>query len=483
MVEYNRYPAMDAENNFPPVVRQALSGSKEISEKIKSSVEPLVREELASDSKIYESVLLSAERAVDKQMENQGIVIGRGNYTSTDMIDPLHSSAYRHMTEDGGLLPLGYTAGGHLDQHAINIWTEDLELPSRIPEHPIYAKMILTDENKLLMGIRWDGKIDIPGNASTPGVTPSPGTPSPGTPSVGMAKMPMYQDAKWSFGSDVYPAFADKKRWSGWGSSSMAGILSQFRERSVELGVENYYSGGKGGEKSDHIAARLGSVPAKLTFPENKIAESGSTEVSSTNLSVSASLQSYTGWITATDGTRVHGTLSSSATALSFKRTAAGNSYLVNPDSMFVPEEGPKHRGDTAFLWMGKNNITQPDRVIADTDASYEYFVPLIKRVLVMGHFVNGGTPAVSSTRTSLLRVNETHKARYGDTFFDVQEYLMSSALWTDTGITPTAADLEAQAIGNKPESVSSDTGHMNAAGYKAVSNRVKERLVKLGWY
>lgn len=478
MVEYNRYPAMDSENNFPPIVRQALSGSKEISEKIQSAVEPLVREELASDNRIYESVLLSADRAVEKQMENHGVVVGRDNYTSTELADPLHGSAYRHMTESGGLLPLGYTAEGHLDQHAIDIWTEDLELPARISEHPVYAKLILTDNDELLMGIRWDGKIDIPGNNTSVETNPQPGSPS-----VSTAKMPMYQDAKWSFGSDVYPAFTDTKRWSGWGSSSMAGIFSQFRERSVELGVENYHNGGKGGEKSDHIAARLGSVPAKLTFPDNKIPESGTTTVSSSNLSVSGSLQAYTGWITSSDGIRVHGTVSSTASALSFKRTTEGISYSVAADSTFVPEEGPKHRSDTAFLWMGKNNITQPDKVIADTDASYEYFVPLVKRIIVMGHFMNGGQPAISTTRTALLRVNATHKARYGDTFFDVQEYLTSAKLWTDTGITPTAADLEAQAIGNMPQSIYADTGHLNATGYKAVSNRVKERLIDLGWY
>ena len=477
MATYNRYPAMDKDNNFPPPVRSAIANSDELIQTFfrRGEVSPVVNEALRSNPTIMSAAVGAAEDAIDGQMLQEGIVSGRAT-AETGTNAELLPIGFRHTDSKGNFLPLGYTTEGRLDAHARKIWSEDLDVAVTIDDHPDYAHIIVTDDDHLLLGIRWDGGVDIPGGNIGGNTTPT-GPTAP-------TKMPLYQDAPWKLGSDIFPAFADKKRWSGWGSSSMAGMASAMRNRSVELSVVDYYNGSQGGEKSDHIAARLGSVPALLTFPNNTVPAAGTVTVTSPNLSVSGSLKSYTGWVTTMDGIKVHGTVSSTASALSFARTEAGSALSITPSSTFIPEIGPQHRGDTAFLWMGKNNITQSDRVIADTDASYEYFVPMVKRIIVLGHFMNTGQAATNNnTRDHLLKVNKAHADRYGHCYFEVNDYLTSAQLWTDTGITPTAIDLAEQAMCNKPPSVSSDAGHLNTAGYTAVSNRLKAHMQSLGWY
>lgn len=475
MVNYNRYPAMDENNNFPPPVREALAKSPEHLNVINNAVVPLVIQAIADDSTILSGAELAAENAVEQELLDNGIVTGRVLYNPNGTEEfNLTDVAWRQTTDAGEMLPLGYTKRGRLDSYAVKIWSEDLDLPVKISTHPVYAKIFVTEKDELLIGIRWDGGVDIPGLANL--VSPTP------PPAQSVLKERIYQDAPYYPGSDIYPAKTDMKAWSGWGSSSMGGIATEISARAKELGV-NYYNGGQGGEKSDHIAARLGSIPAKLTFPSDKIPASGSVDITSSNLSTSASLRAYNGWVTALDGTKVYGKISSTATVITFNRLTAGTEVAVSKDVVFIPEEGPKHRGEVGFLWMGKNNINDPDKVLSDTHTSYEYFVPLVKNVIVMGHFMNGDQPAITSTRTNLLRVNAELKSRYGNAYFDVQDYLTSSAIWTDTGITPTAKDLSEQAIGNKPPSISFDSGHMNAAGYIAVSKRLKAHIIALGWY
>ncbi|HIF6303829.1 TPA: hypothetical protein ACX3LH_006257, partial [Klebsiella michiganensis] len=64
------------------------------------------------------------------------------------------------------------------------------------------------------------------------------------------------------------------------------------------------------------------------------------------------------------------------------------------------------------------------------------------------------------------------------------QDYICSSQIWTDTGITPTTDDLAMQTVGYKPTSLSADSAHLNTTAHKAVVEHViKPKLISLGWY
>lgn len=425
-------------------------------------------EDVDLDMETVAALAAAATNAADNMtatMDESGIMRG---YASVPL--PLEDSIWRQTTESGYYLPLGYTKELGLDAWARKIWLRDINHAEEILEHPLYARAMVTEDGYLLAALRWDGTVEVPGLAAVRG----PATP---------VDMGLYSDAPFTPGSDILPSRANVRAWAMWGSSSAGGIGAQMQALAGANGA-TYTQGGQGGERSFHIAARLGSVPARLTFPGNTVPASGSAAVTSSNLTAgNANLRSYSGTISTVSGGTVAGSLSSDAEgALTFTRTTPGTAAEVSPDASLVPDLGAARRGDTTFLWMGKNNSHEPARVIRETDESFRYLAPLVKRCLVLGHFVNTGMEASSPSRYNIRTINDAHAARYGAAFLDVSGYLTGPQVWKDAGITPTAEDLAEQSKGNKPPSLSSDSGHLNTAGYAAVRALIASRLVSLGW-
>jgi lysophospholipase L1-like esterase len=281
---------------------------------------------------------------------------------------------------------------------------------------------------------------------------------------------------------DVVPIAHDMTRMAIWGSSTFGSGFGYFAAPFQAEGV-TVYSGGKMGEQATHIGARLGSTPALLTVTGGSIPASGAVTVTASNMTASSWLKPYTGWLAG-----VHGTLSSTDTVITFTRTASGTATAVTAGLKFMPEEGEAHRSDVTLLNTGKNDLNigaSAESVIALTDAAHDYIGPLAKRVIVVGHFMSQGVPAGNEMHTRLKAIHAAHAKRYGPRFVDMGAYLSSAQVWTDTGITPTLADLDEQSWGNKPPSLTppGDPAHLNAAGYTAVANLIKARAVALGWY
>lgn len=437
--------------------------SKAIVVQVSSSARTEVAKAIAADSTIAESVSL----AVGDALGEKGVVHG----ATSSLLGP-DDSVWRHTTKDGDFLPLGYGPDLHLDNFAKKIFKEDINNSVDAAMHPEYARVMKTQNDEILAALRWDGTWFLPGLegvASEPAPTPE------------VARV-FYNDVPYTPESDVHPLHPDLLKWAGWGSSSMGGIASAHSSLANEFKAK-YFNGGQGGEKSYHIAARLGSVPAKITFPENKIPASGAVFINSSNIDVN-SLRTYGGYVVDKAGNRIFGKVGKVDNVLGFTRDTAGDEVEVAADVEFIPTDGVAQRDAVTFLWMGKNNISQTQRVIEETNTSFEYLVPLVKKVLVYGHFVNSGTAAGAASRTQIKTINDDHARRFGQAFIDVNGYLTSEKLWTDTGLTPTEADLADQALGNKPMSVSSDAGHLNGVGYKAlIDNLIRPRLVSLGWF
>lgn len=277
--------------------------------------------------------------------------------------------------------------------------------------------------------------------------------------------------------SSVFP---DVKNITIWGSSSAERIGTALGQALAGTGA-TFHNQGKGAETSQHISARLGSVPALLTVVGGSIPASGSVTVTASNMGNSVEMKPFTGTLNG-----VHGELTSTATVFTFTRTTAGAATPVPAGTPFIPTVGTASRQHVTLLWGGKNNLSgagSAPLVTTQTNLAFDYLSPLVKRVLVLGHFVDTAQSAGSTQHTNVNTVNAALAARYGDLFLDVSGYLSSPQLWTDTGITPTANDLTQQAAGIKPDSISHDSGHLNAAGYTAVSALIRKKLVSLGWY
>lgn len=405
---------------------------------------------------------LITEAALAPKLDEAGVMRGQVSFQSKG-----EAFVWRQTTESGHYLPLGYDETGHLDDFARKIWREDISNTEVVPAHPVYARVQMTENGELLYGLRWDGAVEIPGLLGAPNATPTP---------------PLYNDMPYVPGSDIMPGNADPLNWAMWGSSSAYGIAEEMGWGAAVYGAK-FYNGGVPSESSYHIAARLGSVPAEVSFPNGPIPASGSVNVAS-NIPYMEWALGYTGHVLASSGAKVPGALSANASTKgwTFTRTGSGATTPIAADAPFIPDAGVAHRGDTTFLWMGKNNSGQPERVIAETNASYSYLAPLVKRCMVLGHFVNTGTPAIDVNRTNIKQINDAHAARFGSAFLDVGGYLTSSQVWVDCGITPTQEDLAEQALGNKPPSLSYDSGHLNAPGHVAVRKLITKRVESLGW-
>lgn len=431
-------------HEFPKVAR---SGFEKVAEVLAGGITPGIEDAVAAAS----------GTAVAKELKTAGIM--RGHASIPFAVD---DTVWRQVTEAGDYLPLGYTAAGRLDAFARKIWKEDVGNITEISRHPTYARAIVTAENYLLAGLRWDGTIDLPGlNVPAPPPAPAP----PAAPSA-----------------DGRPLYADPLVWSMWGSSSAAGIAAELSAAAAEHGAA-FTDGGKGGEWSFQIAARLGSVPARLSFPENTVPASGTVAVAGGALDVNgSSLKTFAGTVLTRSGATVAGTLGYSSGALRFTRTAAGTAEPIAPGTPFIPDLGTAARAGTVLLWMGKGNAGEVERVIYETSASYDYLAPLVKRCLVLGHFVNTGRTAGDTGRAKIQAINNAYSARYGPAYVDISAYLTGSQVWADTGITPTADDLAEQKLGNKPPSLSSDDQHLNDAADRAVTNLIIRRMQTLAW-
>ena len=278
---------------------------------------------------------------------------------------------------------------------------------------------------------------------------------------------------------DSRRVFADPLSWSGWGSSTI--------DEWVELGTiagqfgATYYNGGDGGTELQHNLAQMGARPAVLLPQGGEIPAEGAVVVSCDNVVPTSAFKPTEGTLAG-----VPGTLTSTNTQWTFTRTAIGAAVSVASGTPFTPTSGPLHRADTWLLQQGKNDINN-DRPMEQTMAwhkmAYNWNTALNKRVIVITHFGNTGNLSPSHT-AKCKQLNDFIRATYGDHVFDLVAYLCSAEIWEDTGLTPTAADLQNQAAGCLPASLSRDNlAHMNAKARTAAANKLKSQLINMGWF
>lgn len=274
---------------------------------------------------------------------------------------------------------------------------------------------------------------------------------------------------------EVLPVHADTGTFAMWGSSSAAMISDYLAEALDALGVA-YYDGGKGSEWSTHISARLGSIPALLS---GTIPASGAGPVTVSNVPAAAYARPFSGTVAG-----VHGILSATEAGFLFTRTAPGSAVTLTANSPFDPDDGHAYRAVSTGLWMGKNDlntgVAQVQPVLERTLTAFAWLAPIVKRTIVLGHFVSHG--ATPNQAAAVHAVNAEYARIYGVLYLDVQAFLASNKLWEYAQLTPTAADNMSQQAGTLPPSVRVDDHHLNAAGNRAISRLIAEKLAGLGW-
>src|SRR5699024_9926066 len=118
---------------------------------------------------------------------------------------------------------------------------------------------------------------------------------------------------------------------------------------------------------------------------------------------------------------------------------------------------------------------------IARKDATVAYWQGRGQEFLLLGHFVNNGTPASDAGRTYIEADNADSLAKYPDNFINMQTLLSGQELWDWTGITPTSEDQTQQSLGNMPPSIQGNGNHLNEAGDRYLSHKIAEWAVGRG--
>lgn len=338
------------------------------------------------------------------------------------------------------------------------------------------------------------GAVDTDGNLRFPGVITDKLTVggeevSGGGGGMGFASGDRYLDSD----GNLAPVLPDALKMSAWGSSSLLryGANSAFSAMASSLGVTNWNNQGQGGETSFQVAARFGSVPFSLIFPDNTIPASGAVGVTCTQLPSNfrnAYLKAYSGTVGGVSGTL---SWSSSLSSLLFTRASSGSPVVLTGATDFIPTLPESYRDGVVLLWMYKNDITYGSgnpEVSAEVTynnvvKTFTHLSTLAKRCLVIGIF-NDSSYANTDYLNRVATLNSMMRNKFGDLYCDTQDYLCSAQVWVDTGITPTEQDLAMQAAGYKATSLSGDTLHLNAAASKAITDHViKPKLISLGWY
>ena len=320
---------------------------------------------------------------------------------------------------------------------------------------------ITDDEGHVLQSFRRDGTVHIPGL-------------------VGKSMGTGFQ----FIDGNLTPTDTDMTHMVGWGSSTMNWLSYELSKIAKTLGAE-YHNQGKGGEIGDATAARLGSRPALVTFPNNQIPSAAGTEVQVTISNVVAHGNPAPFAVTI-EG--VEGTLEMRVNKWYFTKLRTGPVVSLDGPVLATPTEGRRLQGAFTVLNVGKNSFNRvdiPNMVDYVTELSieaFDYLSPISKRALVMGHFVNAPDLPGSIRQQNVLDVNSRLKSHFGILYVDMQGLLESSRLWELTGISPSSDDLTAQANKVLPPSVSMDMQHLNDAGLAAVATLVREKMIELNW-
>lgn len=281
-------------------------------------------------------------------------------------------------------------------------------------------------------------------------------------------------------GTSKYPLATDLSTLATYGSSTMAAIASKLFPLMVASYpdiIKNDKSLALGTTRLGHSLAAMGFNTGSLKFPDGLI----NNTANSVTLENFYSTDLSTFPVTGTLQNGVTGTLANST----FKADA-DIAITIDPNLAieFLPS-ALTHANAVAIVNLGKNNmgtvgadvlvLEGTRKAVAFLDAKND------RHTYIIGHFVDNGATATSRANTE--KVNAWLKSLYTDRYFDLMGYLMSDAVWTDTGLTKTPDDIASIAAKELPMSLALNQNHMSTVVVNAVALKIRDSIINLGWY
>jgi hypothetical protein len=237
--------------------------------------------------------------------------------------------------------------------------------------------------------------------------------------------------------------------------------------------VTNY---GMGGQGSNSIAARFGSLPVTVRLSGASI-PADPAAVSVTAISVGLLAAAGT-------GTRsIHGTIlgvpgtlaqtGGSAGPITFTRDTSGAVTAVPNDTPFLVDYQPLR---SLLIWTGRNDAVNIPANYDNTKAQIAGMVARARafvyqpRFFILGLITGAGEGNGNALHDAMVLLNNELAGIYGGAFLDIRRYLIDHGL-ADAGITPTGQDTADIAVDTIPTSLRAvgDTIHLNDAAYGAI--------------
>lgn len=294
-------------------------------------------------------------------------------------------------------------------------------------------------------------------------------------------------------GGQLVNMMPNKNKLTLIGSSSLGALSSYIIPKIKAFNPSiTAYTVAFGGAIMENQNVLLGIEKLKLDVTGNTIPASGSVAATVTNnLNVIKDKMTMQGYING-----VHGTLKTADTGyfgslnVTFTRTTAGSTVTVTSGVEFVPALEKEYQDTVQILWIGKNNLVSSldsfnnfDALMTETDALINYSKPLVKKLVILTHFVNTNSAADDPSRARIYKVNAVYKEKYGDMVFDANAIITGTQIFTDLGLKRTAEDIAQQNLGNKPPSLSADDAHLNTVANTYIAQKLADFIATKNWY
>lgn len=242
----------------------------------------------------------------------------------------------------------------------------------------------------------------------------------------------------------------------------------------------------------DEMLIRTGVRRPRFTVVGGSIPSSGTV-----NLTTTENLGIPTSRVAGIDGVLGGFTgrllVDASGTGITFTTYGAAPTTAVTGPQEFVSLDDTGRWGDTAIVWIGRNDVTfgmagvdgtVPLHVVGGVQRLVEWLTPQVKQIMIVGTTTQTNETTGQTRHTQVTEINTRLRDLYPGKFKSVQEYLMTQAM-TDMGLTQTSQDTTNLANGTLPESLmaAGDVGHISKATAAALAQYFfAPYLLAKGW-
>lgn len=511
MATYNRYPAIDENNNFPPSVRKALSTSSEVTQAVNENVPFLVQQSMANDSNIVAAGKAAAKSSVDAffndALSTSDIV--RGSVTAVSTPDTAEyaggiigaNGRPTDLTVDAsGKVPVPIVdewgdrifAGSGLSSKAIMGADEEAE-GGFIGENGRETDLTLNKNGEILNRTvkKWadrltpliGGQIELPEPVKTP-VRES---------HLGFSRKLYARDSSGNVRlqtskSDSFVAWGDsltegfpKPPFSTNQLDSWPGVLSTLLGHPV-------YNGGISGQSADEIALRAAGLVLMVSPEGGSIPASGAVNVTYSGQLVG--WRNDRSWSSMGTLAGIPGKLSrvAASTTLTFTRTSSGTAVPISVPTPFMSTPGLENTDATAILMLGRNDVGYAvagtnivDRIVNANLAIIDSLNPINPRFLILGTINATGEYVGTGNYDVVKKSNDILSQMYPDNYLDIRSYIVKESIY-DQKLTPTADDLTRMGKDAPPQQIMHDGVHYTVPTAATVANRIYKELKLKGW-